>query len=84
MLPLSDGETVVDDLPSAEVDAGLIDIVDGCDVAQKEHGLLIEVYDHASLLQWLRGFWVISTVVDVDAVDCAHGDEIGVMIAADA
>ena len=57
-----DAETVVDNLPSAEVDAGFIDIVDRNDVAQKEHGLLIEVYDQAAPLQQLRDFWFISTV----------------------
>jgi len=35
MAPDTDAETVVDDLPSAEVDADLIDIGDGNDVAQK-------------------------------------------------
>jgi hypothetical protein len=30
-----DAETVIDGLPSAEVDAGLIDIVDGNDVTKK-------------------------------------------------
>jgi hypothetical protein len=50
------------DLPSTEVNGGLIDIVDGGHVAQKEHGLLIEVYDHAGLLQRLRSFWFISAI----------------------
>ena len=52
MAPDTDAETVVDDLPSAEVDADLIDIGDGNDVAQKEHGLVIEVHDHAGPGWW--------------------------------
>jgi hypothetical protein len=40
MAPDDDAETVIYRLPSAEVDAGLIDIVDGNDVTQKEHGLV--------------------------------------------
>ena len=62
MAPDDDAETVIDHLPSAEVDAGLIDIVDGNDVAQKEHGLVIEVHDHAYLLRRLHVLWFIGTV----------------------
>jgi hypothetical protein len=57
-----EAEAVVDDQPRPEVDAGLFDIVDGGDVAQEEHGLLIEVYDHAGIMQRPRGFWFISNV----------------------
>jgi len=62
MAPDDDAETVIDHLLSAEVDAGLIDIVDGNDVTQKEHGLVIEVHDHADLLRRLHVLWFISTV----------------------
>jgi len=62
MAPDDDAETVIYRLPSAEVDAGLIDIVDGNDVTQKEHGLVIEVHDHADLLRRLHALWFISTV----------------------
>ena len=58
----ADAETAVDDLPRAKVDAGLINALDGNDVTQKEHGLLIEVRDRADLLQWLRVRWLISTI----------------------
>ena len=63
MAPDDDAETVIDRLPSAEVDAGLIDIVDGNDVTQKEHGLFIKVHDRAGLLQWLRVVrWLIRII----------------------
>jgi hypothetical protein len=58
----ADSESIVDGLPRAEIDTGLIDILDGNDVAQKEHSLLVEIHDHAGLLQWLRVRWLISTV----------------------
>jgi hypothetical protein len=58
----ADDKTIVDDLPRAEIDAGLINTLDGNDVTQKEYGLLIEVHDRASLLQWLRVRWLISSV----------------------
>ena len=50
----ADAKTVVDNQRSAEVDDGPIDTLDGNDVAQKEHDLLIEVHDHAGPLQRLR------------------------------
>ena len=60
--PDADAEAVVDDLPCAEVYADLVDTLDRNDVAQKEHGLLIEVHDHAGLLQWLRVRWLVGTI----------------------
>ena len=65
--------------PSTEVDAGLIDIVDGSHVAQKEHGLLIEVYDHTGLLQWLRSFWFISTVGRGERPLARQRDQLGLV-----
>jgi len=57
----ADAEAVINHLPRAEVDAGLINTLDGNNVTQKEHGLVIEVHDHAGLLQWfVRG--LISTI----------------------
>jgi hypothetical protein len=38
-----DAETVVDHLPSAELEADLINALDGHDVTQEENGLFIEV-----------------------------------------
>ena len=55
-------KTVVNGLPRAEVDAGLINTLDGNDVAQKEYGPLIEVHDRACLLQRLGVRWLISTI----------------------
>src|SRR5215472_1733986 len=60
--PNADAEPVVDGLPRAEIDAGIIDLLDGNDVTQEEHGLFIEVHNHAHVLQWLRVRWPISSV----------------------
>ena len=57
-----DDKTVLDGLSRAKVDAGFINALDGNDVTQKEHGLLIEVHDRAGLLQRLREVrWIIGT-----------------------
>ena len=57
-----DDETVLDGLSRAKVDADLINTLDGNNVTQKEHGLLIQIHNRAGLLQWLRVRWLISTI----------------------
>jgi len=50
-----DDETVLDGLSRAKVDADLINTLDGNNVTQKEHGLLIQIHNRAGLFAMAPG-----------------------------